>query len=289
MNELLETILKYNRANPETFIKEVLFPYLDSYNIEYEVDEEYNVFFSTNDAAENLYIAHTDTCDRLDSPKFKELEVSPKGFVKLKDENGPHSCLGADDGAGVYMLMKLIESGIEGKYLFTTGEESGLIGMKHWLNQECNLAELKSIQNCYEFDRRGESEIIIEQSGTRMADLEEALVLSERISDFGLNMRLSTGGIYTDNYLLAGLVPNVYNLSVGYFGEHTRQEVLYFGHVEQLLYAMISIGQDAIYPEIYDTWFGTEYDSEENLEEYYSNIDEYSASFYDEQGNSTLK
>lgn len=239
MNQLLEVILRYNRANPKSFIEEVLMPFLDELGLDYDVDAHYNVYIVNGESPKDLYIAHADTCDSEDTPMFKELEVV-SSIVALPS-NTEHKCLGADDGAGVYILMKLLEAGIEGHYLFTTGEERGLIGMSYWVSQSHNIDTLVGVENCYEFDRQGTEELIVFQSGKLMADLHWAFKLSEELGAYGLDMYPSSKGVYTDNFLLEGIVPNVVNIAVGYSQQHSKYESLDTRHVENLLRAWISM------------------------------------------------
>ena len=73
------------------------------------------------------------------------------GHVFLADKK--EGCLGADDGAGVYILLRMLENKVPGTYIFHRGEERGGIGanamaLKHkdWLTQ---------FEQCVAFDRAG--------------------------------------------------------------------------------------------------------------------------------------
>jgi len=256
IDPLLETILKYNRANPVPFIEEVLLPFLDDLGLDYEIDKEYNVYVSNGNTADTFYIAHTDTCDRVSDPVFKDLSVE-NGFINL---NSAHSCLGADDGAGVYILLKLLEHNIEGRYLFTTGEEIGLIGMSYWIDDPYNVEQLQGVERCVEFDRKGENEIIIEQSGKRLADVELSLELSDEFDSYGMALFPSTRGVYTDNILLDGIVPFVVNISCGYVHQHTPRETLNYVFLDNLLYAWMAMERYRLPVwEDYDLSYGLDY------------------------------
>jgi hypothetical protein len=241
MNLLLRTILEYNRAEPKAFIEEVLLPFLDDRGLDYEVDVHYNVYVGNGDTSKDLYIAHTDTCDRVDTPRLKfvdTIDVEAGDLIAYLPTSN-HRCLGADDGAGVYILLSLIDANVDGRYLFTTGEEKGLIGMRYWMSIPYNVESLVGVENCYEFDRQGEHEIIVVQSGQQMADYDEAFKLSEELCACGLELYPSSQGVYTDNIELWGIVPNVYNIAVGYQSQHTPNEWLNVTFVEKLLGAWL--------------------------------------------------
>ncbi len=55
--------------------------------------------------------------------------------IQIIEENGylgaQNSTLGADNGIGVAIMLKLISEGIEARYLFTNDEEIGLVGAKN--------------------------------------------------------------------------------------------------------------------------------------------------------------
>lgn len=238
MNPLLREILSYNRADPIPFINEVLLPFLDEFNLDYEVDKEWNVYVETDPEATTLYLSHTDTCDSMKDHGVRKEFIEEDGLVSLKSK---HSCLGADDGAGVYIMMKLIEAGISGKYLFTTGEEVGLVGMSYWIETTDLDTVLFGVERSVEFDRRGTNEIIMYQCGQKMATFDDAFKLSEDLCSRGMEMYPSNRGVFTDNLLLEGIVPNNYNIAVGYENQHTRKEYLDTDFVEQLLEAWIAM------------------------------------------------
>lgn len=97
-----------------------------------------------------LFTAHVDTVHR-EGGKNKYLRVGNT----LTAVGAP---LGADDGAGVAMLMHLIQFQIPGYYIFTQGEECGGLGAKHILKHHADT--LQKFDRAIAFDRRGIDSVI---------------------------------------------------------------------------------------------------------------------------------
>jgi di/tripeptidase len=68
-----------------------------------------------------LFVAHVDTVHRKEGPN-KIKQTSTHWYAD-------GAALGADDGAGVAMLMHLLHAGVHAYYVFTQGEECGGIGL----------------------------------------------------------------------------------------------------------------------------------------------------------------
>lgn len=197
-----------------------------------------------------LFCCHLDTVDPYE-PTLKpgdedKFEMTYKslcydsnfGIVFLhKDSHG--ESLGADDGVGVWMLLKMIEAKVPGTYLFHRGEEVGGLGAKAIAKDEVEW--LKQFNLAVEFDRPGTSEVITHQrGGTRCASDKFGLALAERLNRKGLQLSPSTRGVYTDVFEYRHTIPECVNVAVGYSSQHTTSEELDYGYAALLLETVIA-------------------------------------------------
>lgn len=126
--------------------------------------------------------------------------------------------LGADDRAGIYAILKIIEDGFRPCIILTTDEEVGGIGASALSKIKCPFPNLKYM---IELDRQGADDCVFYQQ------YNPAFV--EYIEDFGF---IEQWGTYSD---ICELAPawNIcaVNLSIGYIDEHTRSERLYVSYM----------------------------------------------------------
>ena len=166
-----------------------------------------------------MFSAHTDTVHRHSG--WQSLHYDGRHITLQSPEHS--NCLGADDGAGVFCLVKLIAAGIAGLYVFHRAEEHGGLG-SGWIAD--NAPDMvKDIKFCIAFDRRGADSIITEQGMTRCCSDDFADSLADALS---LPMYNDPTGSFTDSatYADAGLIGECTNVSVGYDNEHTSSESL---------------------------------------------------------------
>jgi hypothetical protein len=133
------------------------------------------------------------------------------------------SILGADDKVGVCIMIMMIKAGVPGTYVFFAGEEVGCVGSKDFSKS----VEFGEYSCCISLDRYGYTDIITHQCGTRTASDEWALELAERIFEHSngvIDMTPSDRGVFTDSREFKDKIPECTNLSVGYFGQHTKAE-----------------------------------------------------------------
>tara|TARA_B110000093_G_scaffold183366_1_gene233994 strand:+ start:2006 stop:2971 length:966 start_codon:yes stop_codon:yes gene_type:complete len=145
------------------------------------------------------------------------------------------SCLGADCTTGLWLMLGMIEAGVEGVYVAHAAEEIGGLGSTAlvrdrpvWLNE---------IDAVISFDRFGTDSIITHQGGSRTASDEFALSLAIALDMSNLNA--DKYGTYTDSVEYADLIPECTNLSVGYYNQHTSQESQDLRFAEVLLERLI--------------------------------------------------
>lgn len=186
-----------------------------------------------------LFIAHVDTVHKTggDNSVYK---TDTKWSAGMKDQ-----CLGADDGAGVAMLMHLMHSGIPGYYIFSQGEECGGIGAKFLA--DFDDATLLQFDRAIAFDRKGMDSVITHQFGGRCCSDAFALALSLSIntaSDDALFLSPDNTGVYTDTAEFTQLIPECTNISIGYDGAHGDKESLDVVYLQMLADAVIQINWD---------------------------------------------
>lgn len=166
-----------------------------------------------------------------------------KGDLILTDGS---TILGADDKAGVTIMLYMIKNKVPGLYYFFLGEERGCIGSSKLKNVFKNI--YPQITKVISFDRRGKGSIITHQSYGRTASDEFAIDLSNKLNSlgFGFNYQPDPTGIYTDSNQFAGIVSECTNISVGYQSEHTRSENQSISHLENLCKAAIKIDWESL-------------------------------------------
>ena len=148
--------------------------------------------------------------------------------------------LGADDKAGVSVMVWMMKHNIPGTYYFFIGEEVGCIGSGL-------AAKYDEFQGLYDriisFDRRGTNSIITHQSWSRCCSNEfaDAFCAELNKSDFKLNYIKDDGGVYTDSAEFVDLIPECTNVSVGYYLEHTKNENQDIRHLVNLCSACLLV------------------------------------------------
>lgn len=121
---------------------------------------------------------------------------------------------GFDDKAGLFIIYKLVQSGLKPHIILTTDEEIGGIGAQMLSSKKCPFSNLRYI---IQLDRRGSNDCVFYD-----CDNPEFI---KYIESFGF---IENFGSFSDisflcpEWQIAGV-----NLSVGYQNEHTEQEILY--------------------------------------------------------------
>lgn len=183
-----------------------------------------------------LFSCHTDTVHR--SPGPQKLVYDSGLDIVYKDDDEP---LGADDAAGIWVLLQLIEARVPGLYVFHRGEECGGLGSHFIASQTPEL--LTDIQRAVAFDRRGRHDIITHQASGRCCSDAFALALADELR---MGHKPSSLGIFTDTANYTGLIPECTNVSVGYEHEHTASEMLDLTYLEQLAESCIAVDWEGL-------------------------------------------
>jgi len=188
--------------------------------------------------SKTLFVAHIDTVHRQDG-KNKIRKTKHMWYAK-------GDVLGADDGAGVALLMHMICAGVAGYYVFTQGEEKGGIGAKHLRDKHQDL--LKQFDRAIAFDRRGLDSVITHQGWGRCCSdaFGEALCLELGKANDNLMHLNDDTGVYTDTAEFVDYIPECTNISVGYDHEHSQQESLNISHYQQLSSAVLLVDWESL-------------------------------------------
>ena len=190
---------------------------------------------------ETIFIAHLDT---VGSVPPKRIEQRIRGDYMLTDGK---TLLGADDKAGVTVLLYLLHMQVPGFYVFTYGEESGRIGSRA-LTMKYKFDHFK---RAIAFDRRGTTSIITRQSGQTSCSDEFADALADQYADLGVILEKDTGGSFTDTVSFFGEVPECTNISVGYENAHGSNEFQNLAYLERLCHASARVDWEAL-PTVQD-------------------------------------
>lgn len=192
-----------------------------------------------------LFSCHIDTQEG-DCPvgTTKKLAYDANFGEIILDVGSPGGCLGADDGAGIWLMLNMIDAGVPGTYLFHRGEECGGISAKAIAAKEKDW--LKQFECAVAFDRPRDNEIITHQGGAECASDKFAQALCAALNAQGMDYKPSDRGVYTDTKEYRKIVAECINIGVGYEGQHGKQESQDYAHLSALLKAALAVNWDAL-------------------------------------------
>ena len=156
-----------------------------------------------------------------------------------------NTTLGADDKAGVTIMLYMIEKEVPGLYYFFVGEEVGCIGSGK-VSRENHIFNKTNYDKVISFDRRGNTSVITHQSAMRCCSEEFAETLCDQLNEQGLGMETDDTGVCTDSLEFIDEIPECTNLSVGYMDEHTGDETQDLAFLERMSKACANIDWDAL-------------------------------------------
>lgn len=191
----------------EEFISRFIFNHPEAYT-----DGFGNVHVKVGEST-TLFSSHTDTVHKVGGrQKIYKDETLGSVFTDGK------TVLGADDATGCYIMLRMIQHGVPGYYIFHRAEERGGLGSAYLRDHNPEL--IKGFDRAIAFDRKGYDSVITHQMYRGASDLfAEALAKS-----LGGAYTPDSTGIFTDTENYAELIQECTNLSVGYFKEHTGDE-----------------------------------------------------------------
>jgi hypothetical protein len=195
------------------------------------VEDDFGNLYKRIGTAPVLWSCHTDTVHKQGGTQLLSVV---NDVVRVADKQS--NCLGADDTAGMWLMMEMIRANKPGLYIFHRAEEIGGQGSEHIATNFANdiMAEIKY---AIAFDRRGTSSIITHQAGGRCCSNAFALSLSQAL---GMGHKADDGGTFTDTANYTHIIGECTNVSVGYEREHTKEERLDLAYLRRLRDALLA-------------------------------------------------
>lgn len=205
-----------------------------------ESDDYGNYFYKIGDSS-TMFVCHLDNyCNTVK----KVNHVIDNNIIKTDGK----TILGADDKAGLVILLYMIENKVPGLYYFFIGEEVGCIGSDKTSMEWYRSEIAKKISKVISFDRKGKTSVITEQLYGICCSDKFAKELSNRLNSTGhnLNFRPDNTGLITDSAQFAYIVPECTNISVGYENEHTLGEYQDIDFLSRLCKSVCSIDWETL-------------------------------------------
>lgn len=201
-----------------------------------EKDSFGNLFIQIGESS-TMFTSHVDTADR----ESKEVVHVIEDNIIKTDGN---SILGADDRAGVAVMLYMMEQKVPGLYYFFLGEEVGCLGSKDLAKKLKENNYLNHIKKVISFDRYGLTSVITFQSSGRCCSDKFANALAKELNDKSIDIveteaekfgyKIDEGGVYTDSAQFISIFPECTNISIGYYSQHTTAERQDIDHLEKL-------------------------------------------------------
>lgn len=198
-------------------------------------DDEFGNLFIKIGESDVMFTAHLDTAT---SALSQVVHVEDGKIIKTDGK----SILGADDKAGVTIMLYMIENKIPGLYYFFLGEEVGCVGSRKVANKY-KEQKITGINKVISFDRRGTNSVITFQSGSRCCSEKFGEELAKQLNTIETSFKYKNDptGLLTDSIQFVSLYPECTNISVGYQHEHTYSENQDIEHLEKLAEACLKV------------------------------------------------
>jgi len=230
---IVNTFLKLtNRTYPYGYEEELLGFLPDGY----KTDEDGNHYYEVGTGSKTIFACHLDTACKK-SEKVKH--VFDGKFVRTNKQ----TILGADDKAGMSVILYMIHKNVPGLYYFFIGEEVGCIGSSAASKRVDFFSKYNRIIS---FDRRGTTSIITHQSSKRTCSDNFAEALSKEYAKSNLPLEKDDGGVYTDSAEFKTIISECTNISVGYYKEHTTEEHQDIRFLEDLAEASVRVDWESL-------------------------------------------
>jgi len=197
-------------------------------------DEFGNLFIKIGES-DAMFTAHLDTATSANTAVKHVFEGS---LIKTDGT----TILGADDKAGVTIMLYMIEKQVPGLYYFFLGEEVGCIGSRKSAGAQ-KEKKIDGIKKVISFDRKGTGSVITYQSSARCCSDAFGKALSEALNkaDETFKYDCDDTGVLTDSIQFVSIYPECTNISVGYRYEHTFSEQQDIEHLEKLAEACAKV------------------------------------------------
>lgn len=197
-------------------------------------DEFGNLFIKIGES-DVMFTSHLDTATKANT---EVVHIFDGDIIKTDGT----TILGADDKAGVTIMLNMIEKKIPGLYYFFLGEEVGCIGSRKVADVQ-KVEKIPGINKVISFDRRATSSIITYQSSKRCCSDTFGDALAKAFNDVEttFDYKLDKNGVLTDSIQFISIYPECTNISVGYYDEHTFRERQDIAHLTKLAEACLKV------------------------------------------------
>lgn len=240
---------------------------------DYKIDNFGNYYVKIGES-KTCFTCHLDTAD------WKQKDVKHRfnnGYVKTDGT----SILGADDKAGMTVILYMIEKKVPGYYFFFIGEEVGCQGSSKlatalWKAMNAKTITTYPFDKVISFDRRGTNSVITHQMYGRCCSNEFANELSRQLNEAEPTFvyEPDNSGIMTDSAQFTEFISECTNISVGYYNEHTHNESQDIEHLQNLCRAVIHVKWDELPikrdPDVIDEDEEDDYDEAYGFDTYLS-------------------
>lgn len=245
MKQLLE-MLTYKRPHGSQtemdFIAKYIEPLQSHPNVEsYTTDEAGNIYVATDVLSRTMFTAHVDTVHSKDGFQVVTHDKNIN-LVYLDDKAAlATNCLGADDTAGMWLMMQMIDHAVPATYVFFRGEERGGIGSRHAAQHRPDYFSF--FDRAIAFDRRADCSVITHQGWSRCCSdaFAEALATAINAASTTVTLRPDDTGVFTDTANLTDLIGECTNISCGYEAEHSVNETLDLEYLGALRDALLGV------------------------------------------------
>lgn len=180
-----------------------------------------------------LLVAHIDTYFDMPAPQPQDFTAHNGMILRTKYDYNSHRNAGFDDRAGIAMIYYIIKHGYIPSILLCNQEEIGCWGAVEFIKNH-------TIKDCpfkflIELDRSGEKDAVYYDCANES--------FKKFINDYGFE---EASGSYTDIAVLAPMLQlAAVNLSVGYYKEHTEEELVCIPHWHSTAQKVCTILEDS--------------------------------------------
>lgn len=203
------------------------------------------VMIEVGEGSKTLFTSHVDTVHSYAGRQEIDFDHELGLMMRAGGAVGYGECLGADDGAGIWLMLEMIDAGLKGVYLFFYGEERGGIGSS--LLAEQSPMFLKRFERAVAFDRKGTTDVITHQGMGRCCSDNFATALADALNSVAdLQMAPDNGGVFTDTANFTHLIPECTNISCGYEGAHSAAEYLDTNYLVTLRDALLCVDWESL-------------------------------------------
>jgi hypothetical protein len=237
-NKRLKDMLSYKRghgsATEAQWIERFIQPY-EPINL-----NDMALVIVTDDKSRTMFSCHTDSVHRKEGRQ--KVKYNTKEQTYYKDDDEP---LGADDAAGAWLMLEMIDAGVPGTYVFHRGEECGGIGSRFLAAHYDEF--LESFDRAIAFDRRGSTSVITHQGMGRCCSDTFAEALADALSAHEPCIYMPDDtGVFTDTANYTEIIPECTNIACGYANEHSGRETLHLPTIFALRDACIKLDWESL-------------------------------------------